>query len=496
MPQDRESATLSDYTSIIARRWRVVVATVLVMMVLGALYSYKGGATYTSNASLVIRPILTDPFVDNRIEDVGANTQAKVLDSTVVAKTVAQRLKLEKDPKDLVNRLTVDNPIGTLILNIAFSASTPQRAQAGAQTFAQAYLDYRRNDAEETKRRTLERVTAQRDALDRVLNETNAQIASNPVGSDARTNAEARRNVILSQIGDLEQRSATTQAIDTEPGKLIRPADLPTAPSGASLPITVIGFGILGGLLGIGLALLRDRTDHRIRSRRDLIEIAGKDPLVEIRRSRAGAPGGLPSLADPAGAEASAYRALRVLLWPRRGIGPHRLLICGVAGGPGADEVGANLAVTIASSGWTTLLAWPNKTDLAAYFSVEAPPNVEVLVGERPVERLLVEPRDVHGLTLLPTLSHHTAGGLAVQTTTAETRLAELDTRFDVEIIVGAPVLTSAESIELCPLVDAVIVVFEPSTTTREQLVRTLELLGSVGSDVLGVVAYRIPAGW
>jgi hypothetical protein len=30
MPQDRESATLSDYTSIIARRWRAVVATVLV----------------------------------------------------------------------------------------------------------------------------------------------------------------------------------------------------------------------------------------------------------------------------------------------------------------------------------------------------------------------------------------------------------------------------------------------------------------------------------
>jgi Mrp family chromosome partitioning ATPase len=152
--------------------------------------------------------------------------------------------------------------------------------------------------------------------------------------------------------------------------------------------------------------------------------------------------------------------------------------------------------VTIASSGWTTLLAWPNKTDLAAYFSVEAPPNVEVLVGERPVEGLLVEPRDVHGLTLLPTLSQQGVGGVAVETTTAETRLAELDTRFDVEIIVGAPVLTSAESIELCPLVDAVIVVFEPSTTTREQLVRTLELLGSVGSDVLGVVAYRIPAGW
>ena len=51
---------------------------------------------------------------------------------------------------------------GTLILNITFTASTPERAQAGAQAFAQAYLDYRRNDAEETKRRTLERVNTQR----------------------------------------------------------------------------------------------------------------------------------------------------------------------------------------------------------------------------------------------------------------------------------------------------------------------------------------------
>src|SRR5882762_9681643 len=116
MSQVRDSATLSDYVAIISRRWRVVVATALIFMALGALYSIKGGTTYTSNASLVIRPILSDPFGDSRIEDVGANTQAKVLDSTVVAGTVAKRLKLDRDPKDLVNRLAVENPIGTLIL--------------------------------------------------------------------------------------------------------------------------------------------------------------------------------------------------------------------------------------------------------------------------------------------------------------------------------------------------------------------------------------------
>jgi polysaccharide biosynthesis transport protein len=497
MPQEREAPTLADYTAIIVRRWRVVVATALVFMLLGALYSLKGGATYTSNASLVIRSIQSDPFGEARIEDVGANTQAKVLDSTVVANTVAKRLKLDRDAKDLVNRLTVENPIGTLILNITFSASTPERARDGAQAFAQAYLDYRRATAEQTKKRTLERLTGQATELNSSLGEAVAEIAANPVGSDARTNAEARRNVLVTQISEVETTAAATAAIDTEPGEVIRPADLPDKPAGTSLMVTVIATGILGGIFGIGLALLRDRTDRRIRSHHDLVEILGREPLVEIPRPRGHAAAGHPTVVDPAGTEASSYRALRVRLWPRRGSGPRRLLIAGVAGGPAADAVGANLAVTIASSGWSTLLAWPNKTDLAEYFSIEAPPYVEVLVGERPVERLLVEPLDVHGLTLLPALARSGPGGVAVETTsTAETRLAELGSRFDAEIIVGAPVLMSAESIELCPLVDAVIIVFDPSNTTREQLSRTLELLSAVGTEVLGVVTYRAPSNW
>ena len=262
---------------------------------------------------------------------------------------------------------------------------------------------------------------------------------------------------------------------------MIRPADLPSAPTGTSLPITVIATGILGGILGIGLALLRDRTDRRIRSRHDLVEISGRSRWSRSRSPAPGGPGACRRVVDPAGAEASAYRALRVPLWPRRGIGPRRLLIAGVAGGPAADAVGANLAVTIASSGWSTLLAWPNKTDLAEYFSVEAPPNVEVLVGERPIERLLVEPRDVHGLTLLPRSRPHGPRWRRGRDDAPPRRASPSSAPASTPRSSSARrCSTSAESIELCPLVDAVIVVFDPSNTTREQLVRTLELL-SVG---------------
>ena len=128
-------------------------------MLLGAAWSIKGGNNYTSNASLVIRPILSDPFgTQARIEDVGANTQAKVLDSTVVANDVAKRLKLDRDPKDLVNRLMVENPVGTLVLNITFTATTPERAQAAARRRSRRRTSTTAAaNAENTKQRTLER---------------------------------------------------------------------------------------------------------------------------------------------------------------------------------------------------------------------------------------------------------------------------------------------------------------------------------------------------
>ena len=138
MPQERESATLSDYTAIIARRWRVVVATVLVFMVLGALAAFKGGTTYTSNASLVIRPILSDPFGRTGIEDVGADTQAKVLDSTVVA----ERGRQAAQARHATRRTSSTGwwsrtPLGTLILNIAFTA-THARARPGRRAGVRA----------------------------------------------------------------------------------------------------------------------------------------------------------------------------------------------------------------------------------------------------------------------------------------------------------------------------------------------------------------------
>jgi hypothetical protein len=56
------------------------------------------------------------------------------------------------------------------------------------------------------------------------------------------------------------------------------------------------------------------------------------------------------------------------------------------------------------------------------------------------------------------------------------------------------PALTSAQSVELAAFVDGVIVAFDPTATTRAELVRTLETLGT--AKVLGVVAVGTNPRW
>ncbi len=494
MTHERESSSLGDYWSIIKRRWRVVVITTVAVGLLATAYTARSGAAYSSQASVVIRPILANSFEGTtRIEDVGAGTEAKVVNSTVVARLAAKRLhESTTDPRGLLPHVSVDNPLGTLILNISYAAGSPEKARAGAQAFADAYLQNRRATAEQTKKRAGEQINKQRDDLTATLNQLNATIAANLPGSEVRTNAEAQKSVLLTQITGLEQRNSDLQAVDTDPGQVIQPAALPTSPSGLPIAVTLLAAFVLGAILGCVLALVRERTDKHVRSRQSFIDAIGSEPLADIPGGRASQP--VPAYSDPAGEQASAYRRLRVRVWPRREDGPQRVLIASPVEGAAADAVGANLAVTIAHAGWRALLAWPDRGTLAPYFHADLPPHVEVFAGDLPIEKLLVQADGLNGLTLLPSLTHHADADIG--TDEVAERLAELATMFDVEILVGAPVLSSAQSIELCPLVDGAILVFDPNLCDREQLERAIDALASVGTGVLGVVAFRVPAGW
>jgi capsular polysaccharide biosynthesis protein len=487
----RETPTLSDYWAILRRRRRTIALATAIVVACAAVWVWHSGPQYASQASVVIRPIQTGPFDQSNIDDVGAGTEAKVLDSTVVAELAAKKLHVNlADAPALLTHLTVDNPLGTLILNTTYTADSPKAAQRGAQAFADAYLENRQQTADAVKARALQRQQTQHTQLDKQLDDALATITTTAVGSDARNAAETRRDAIVSQISQLEASTSALAGVDTSPGQLIRPADLPDSESGPSPILLLVAAAVLGALIGAGIALFRERTDPSVPSRKSFVEAVGAEPLAELPALGLDAPWTLAS--SPADPLAINLRRLRVAVWPRRGAGPHRVMVTTPAGTSVADALAANLALTSARAGWNVLLAWsdlPAESMLAQ--EIAMPDDVP---DDAPLEKLVVQVPEEDGLSLLPTLTP----GDRSRTSTDEVseRLNDLDGTFDVEVIVAAPVLASPEAFELAPLVDGTILVFDVQRHRRAELEKCIDALASTGTPVLGVVAVAIPTTW
>jgi succinoglycan biosynthesis transport protein ExoP len=493
MSTSHETPSFGDYVSVVRRRRKLVALCAVVTTLFAAGYLWWSGPTYTSQASVVIRPILTGAFDQSRIDDVGAGTEAKVLDSTVVAAAAAKRL--HENPADasaLLEHLTVDNPLGTLILNISYDAASPKAAQDGAQAFADAYLSHRQQSADAIKSRGLERLAGERKQLETDLTAAQNTIAATPANSDARIAAEAARDRISTQISNLDTTSSSLAGVDTNPGQIIRPATRPDTTSGPGMLVTLLGAAVLGALLGVGLALVKERTDPRVRSRQALVDAIGAEPLVTIGQQA----GDLAAVADPAGTLASGYRRLRVTAWPRRGTGPHRIIVTAVGRDAApADLVAANVAATAQRAGWRTLLAWPGATESPIGSEVDLDTAWDGLdPDDAPLEKLVISAPGLDGVDLLPYL----AGRERIGTPCDEIaeRLTDLDGKYDVEMIVTDSAVKSPETYELAPIVDGTILVFDVERDTRKELERAIESLTAGGAPMVGVVAVGAPARW
>ncbi len=487
-----DSATLSDYWSLVYRGRRLIAKCAAAGMVLALVWTLVSPPTYESRAAVVIRPIQSDPFASTRIEDVGASTELNVMGSTLVATLAAERLGTT-DPAALLEHLTVTNPTDTLILDVAFSAGSPSEAQRGAQAFATSYMKYRRSSAEGIKQRRLDQIAAQTTALRTELERTVQTATDANALPEVRATAETRRGVLSARIGDLEASRTGVDATDTTPGEIIRPAELPTTPSGPGRLVTVLGGLALGLLAGVAIAIVRDRGGRHVVGHEDLVNLLEAEPLAEVPAPDRGlrhAPATLVA-EDPAGRIAGEYRRLRARVWPGRTDGPRRTLIVTPTADTSADAMTANLALTIASLGWRVVVTWldrgaPDQWSDAPLAHSPDRLNLDAAVADR-----LVTPAALAGVGLLPVLGR--GSGVDPIEIAAE-NLAGLDGTTDIVLIVSDPALSSAQSVELAAFVDGVIVVFDPNTTTRAALVRTLETLAT--AKVLGVVAVNTDRRW
>lgn len=487
MPDYPSRSTPADYASIFRKRIWWTVAVLLLCLGLGVAYLAVAPKTYTSTASVLVTSSVglgSGNATSGRTNDaVNLDTEAQIIKSTPVAMAAAELLRTTTSPLDLVKSLDVTVPANTTVMSITFTAPTAEGALQGAHAFAQAYLDSRKAEAQgnvDAQAKALQdQLDAKQKQLTTVIN-SQAALPNNSQNQAQRALLEAQRQVLMSQVQDLTSDLQTLQTSAVTPGTILVDAQLPTSPSSPVRTMVLGGALALGLIFGLGLALLVDALDRKVRRTGDVR--AANLPVIVSRLQAAKNR----SIATAASRDATLYAQSQVSV--RGGLPDGRGVVqIAPVGTRAGSVVAANLAVSLARSGVRTVLVAPRSHSLALRLigvpvdssSIEyaLKPNHEPI--EPPTRG---QPRGVliaEGLPLVADEPGHAS---------METLFAQLRQTFDV-IIVDVPAVDQHPTgLTLSTLADLIVVVVEQGRTVRSDLDDVVERLAGFGARVAGAI--------
>jgi capsular exopolysaccharide synthesis family protein len=267
-----------------------------------------------------------------------------------------------------------------------------------------------------------------------------------------------------------------------------------------------VALGVLAGLaLGVALAFLRDALDPRVRSEDDLREQLGLPVLGRIprRTGPASSNGRLAALAEPAGANAEAFRILKTNLSnSQRQHGVSSIVVTSTGEGEGKSTTVANLAVTLARAQRRVALVDLDlrHPGIDSLFGLAGRPGItSVAAGEMTLADVLNEidvrpdaPADGGQLQVLTVGPAPPDPGELLSSAFVANVLFALKRRSDVLLIDSPPILSVGDAMSIATQTDALLLVVDVNTVRRETLAEARRMLEACPARALGLVA----TGW
>lgn len=241
-PAPPQPVQLSELAGSLRRRWRVLAGGVVVGLLLGVLAWALLPVTYSATTSVQVSSVDVTPYAGTSTSsppDVA--TDAQLVTSGDVLAAAADDLGTTRGA--LKDGLGVENPPDTAVLDITYTASSPEAAATGSRAVADAFLGVRGKAASDEVQSLQEAAWGRVTMLERSAKRY-------PSGSPARAS-------ILTQAESLGDRAAVLATVDTTPGQILGATATPTAPSSLGmLPLGVAG-AALGLLVAVPVALTR-----------------------------------------------------------------------------------------------------------------------------------------------------------------------------------------------------------------------------------------------
>jgi len=297
--------------------------------------------------------------------------------------------------------------------------------------------------------------------------------------------ADAAAAVLVARVGALTQPRTNQVSVQL--------VDAATSPSGPVSPRTSLNLllgGLVGLVIGVALALGRERLDRRLRTRADAereldVPLLGLTPKLSRRSRRADA---LTRHADPRIAEP--YRSIAAtLVSVARAAGHRRILISSASSDDGKTTLAAHLALALAEDHQPTALieADLHRPSLSRHFpSGDATTLSEIVSG---VNRAVPDSATVcTDLKVVRGANGENLDDLDVRDDEFQHMLEAALSEHTTVLLDGPPVLGGSDARILARSADAVLLVASAGTSRTDDVRLAIATFRRLGLDVAGLV--------
>jgi len=433
---------LKDYIRVIRKRWQIIVAVTLVVVAGAALATALSPRVYQAQTRLFVSTagsssdsgalLSGSNFTQQRVK-----SYADVITTPNVLDPVIRTLRLNTTAAKLGAQITATVPLDTVLIEVAVTSEDPRVA---------------------------------------------AQVADAVGKQFTRT------------VADLE--SVTRGQSSPVKVTVVSAPTVPTTPISPK-PTRNLALGVvLGLLLGLGLALLRDLLDTTIKVEKDCSEVTDLPVIGSIAFDPDATKNPLIVQADPHSPRAEAFRTLRTnLQFVDAANHPRSIVFTSSVPGEGKTTTTANLAITMAAGGARVCVVEGDlrRPRLLEYMGMDGSLGLtNVLIGQAELGDVLQQFTDssvyVVGAGSVPPNPSELLGSAAMIET-----LRELESRFDVVIIDTPPLLPVTDAAVLSTIAGGTVVVIGAGRVDRDHLARSLQSLEAVKGRVLGLVLNLVP---
>ncbi len=431
---------LRDYLRVLHKQWRLVVLCILLAVGAAAVATLQATPLYRSSVTFFVSTPGEDTsqaYTGGLFSQQRVRSYADIVAGPATARAVADAVP-EVAAGEIVDNVTANVVPDTVLLEATVANPSPRRAELIAQGIATSFPDV---------------ITA---------------LEAPPGGGASPIKVS-----------------------------VVEPPALPTDPVSPRPERNLALALVLGLLLGVGAAVLRESLDRTVKSPDDARDAAGASTIAALTYDRSTADRPLIVADDPRSVRSEAFRQLRTNLQFVQVDGQLRsFVLTSSVAQEGKSTTACNLAITMAQAGLRVCLVEGDlrRPRVAEYLGMEGAAGLtDVLIGRHPVEDVL-QPWGDGLLEVLPSGPLPPNPSELLASRGMRELVQALQSRVDLVLVDGPPLLPVTDSAIIATLTDGAVLCVRAGRTRKEQLAHAAEALRAVDARTLGVVLTMVPA--